>query len=68
MGGGGYPGSSIVDTPAKRNAHSLTWRQDAGDEEAHLEMIVKSTLVKLALTLGTLAAALLAGAANMKVG
>jgi hypothetical protein len=31
-------------------------------------MIVKSTLVKLALTLGTLAAALLAGAANMRIG
>jgi len=68
MGGGGYPGSSDEKTPAKRNTHSLTRRQDADDEEAILEMIVKSTLVKLALTLGTLAAALLAGAANLKVG
>ncbi len=43
-------------------------RLDADDEETTLETIVKSTLVKLALTLGTLAAALLAGAANIKVG
>jgi len=68
MGGGGRPGSSIENTPAKRNTPSLTRRKDAGDEEAKLEMILKSTLVKLALTLGTLAAALLAGAANLKVG
>jgi len=34
----------------------------------HLETIVKSTLIKLALTLGTLVTALLAGAANLRVG
>ncbi len=43
-------------------------RVDAVYEEAQLELIVKSALVKLALTLGTLAAALLAGAANMRIG
>ncbi len=33
-----------------------------------LEITVKSTLIKLALTLGTLATALLAGAATLRVG
>jgi hypothetical protein len=31
------PGSSYWTTPAKRIAHSLTWRIDAVDEELNLE-------------------------------
>ncbi|MGI9667790.1 MAG: hypothetical protein ACR2N2_11975 [Acidimicrobiia bacterium] len=47
---------------------SLTRRIDVGDEETTLETIVKSRVIKLALTLGTLATALLAGAASLRVG
>ncbi|MGI9585570.1 MAG: hypothetical protein ACR2N7_08265 [Acidimicrobiia bacterium] len=62
------PGSSYWTTPAKRNAHSLIWRIDARDEELTLEQILKSRVIKLALTLGTVATALLAGAASLRIG
>jgi len=62
------PGSSTTTTPAKRNARSRIRRSDAGNEETTLETIVKSRVIKLALTLGALATALLAGAANLRVG
>jgi hypothetical protein len=55
-------------TPAKRNARSLSRRSDVDDEETTLETHVKSRVLKLALTLGALATALLAGAATFKVG
>ena len=42
---------------------------DAGEEKQTLGLtVVKKRLVKLALTLGTVAAALLSGAANFKIG
>jgi hypothetical protein len=48
---------------------SLTRRIHVGDEERNTGAnIVKSTLIKLALTVGTLASALLAGAAHFRVG
>jgi len=57
-----------ITTPAKRNARSLSRRSDVDDEETTLETYVKSRVLKLALTLGALATALLAGAASFKVG
>jgi len=42
---------------------------DVGEEKHTLGLtVVKKRLVKLALTLGTVAAALLSGAANFKIG
>jgi hypothetical protein len=62
------PGKLNATTPAKRNARSQIWRSDAKNEETNLETYVKSRVLKLALTLGALATALLAGAASFRVG
>ena len=61
------PGTLETITPAERMS-SLSRRSDAGDEDATWRDTVKSRVVKLVLTLGTLATALLAGAASLRVG
>jgi len=68
-GDGKSLGSSNEKQLQRSDEVSLTRRIDVGDEERTTGAnIVKSTLIKLALTVGTLASALLAGAANFRIG
>ena len=68
IGGGGNPGSSERIYSSEAEDSALIRRSDAENEETTLEIFVKSRVIKLALTLGALATALLAGAATLRVG
>jgi hypothetical protein len=57
-----------LDYSSEADRTTLIWRIDARDEESNLEQILKSRVIKLALTLGALATAALAGAASFRVG